>query len=817
MMDQWFYDFRSSLRAVRMSPVASIAAILLIAFGIGINSTVYSIADGFLRRPAAGVPENDRLVLVMHNTSGRSDPSTGYPSYLDYAAQSKTLQNLFAQGAAPERFTITLSSGATTDEMRGATVTPSYFETLRLPFAKGRAFSEEESNAASSGLPVVISYRLWQDSFSGAEDIPGRKITLNDQAAIIVGVAPAHFHGLTMSERLDIWVPLLSYLRLKGNEAELRNRKPDMGQFAVGIYGELRPGTSLSQAQTEMFSISKRLQIAYPESNKNTVAFLQTYSAGAGPSHNQEVMLFNVMKATVLMVLLIVCANVANLMLLRGIFRQRDYAVRQVLGAPRSRILRMLIMEGLILSCVALIPAYVFAKWASGAAIRLIPGDAGEVLSFGPDGRTLVYSVVLALASTLIFMTIPITRVFRRNLVDPLKAAAATGEVLGRSRIPLALVCTQLALSFALLTNFAQVRSFSSSVKGFIEGNGYSDVLVVDLSTQKSAKSPEQNKLLLNRLYDRFSSIPGVKLVSYSLNSPIDAAPLQPVKVDASQQPVRVMGNVVGPDYLRMLRVRGLAGRDISLNDREGVPQTVIINQNLAQTLWHGRPALGRTIMAGGNILEVVGIVPNGVLPGFDYHPEVNLMFLPERQNSFAPGGMAFYLQHTGDRAGLSDAVRAAVNETDPAVKILTMQTLARQVESITGPLVLISSLLFVFASGAFVIGGIGLFTVITYQVSARIREFGVRLALGSSPQRLINGQLRKGVKLALLGSAIGLVLSVAITRFLRHVVFGIGGINGVPAYVVVFTLLTIIAVLAYYLPARRTAQMNPMDALRDE
>jgi predicted permease len=350
-------DFCFGARVLAKSPGFSLAAIALVAVGIGGNATIYSMVNGVMHKPMPGITADNLISLGIMKDGQQDDPGNSYANYVDYVAQSKTLRPMLARGW--DRFTVTLDTASY--GVWGTLVTTNYFDTLGIRLAKGRSFTEAEGRLDSSGLVAVISHNFWQDAFHGAEDIVGRKMILNGHPATIVGVAPERFRGPQVAERNDIFVPLLSYTRIDGR-ARAANEHSLADSIGVELIARLAPGASLSQARAEFDIISHRMQAAYPKANEGRSVLVVPYSA-LGPGIGRVRLFMDVMLAVAVLTLLVVCANVANLMLSRAVFRQREVAVRKSLGAPRSRIFRMLLAEGLMISAAALVAAGLFTRW----------------------------------------------------------------------------------------------------------------------------------------------------------------------------------------------------------------------------------------------------------------------------------------------------------------------------------------------------------------------------------------------------------------------------------------------------------------------
>ena len=808
-------DLRFAARVLTKSPGFSVAAIGLIALGIGGNATIYSMINAISHKPLPGIHADNLISLGIMRDGHQDDPGNTYANYVDYVAQTKTLRPMLARGW--DRFTVTLDKASY--GVWGTLVTTNYFETLGISLAKGRPFTEAEGRLDASGLVAVISHNLWQDAFQGAEDVVGRRVTLNGHPATVVGVAPERFRGPQVGERNDVWVPLLSYARIHRMEPELHGRGLFRDSVGVELIARLAPGVSLSQARAEFDTISKRLQAAYPEANKGMSVLLVPYSA-LGPGIQQVHVFMKIILVVALLTLLVVCANVANLMLSRAALRQREIAVRKSLGAPRSRILRMLMAEGLVISLTALVAAWIFARWASRGLQHLVTQDAGRALplDFSPDWHVAAYALVLAVLATLAFTAAPAIRAWRQDPLPWLKAGEQA-VIAGRSRLSTVLVVTQLALCVVLITG-AGLAYRSQYLIGNLEFHYQTDHLaLVTVGTAGPATTKEQHVALLERLRERLHAIPGILAVSYARVPPLRGGlRLGPVKGGVALDPVRAEANSVGPDFFQALGVVPLQGRGFSELDRTGTKRVAVINQNLAQALWPRQSAIGQTFTfdSGADLAEVVGVVPNGAYTDMREGERLNVFFVAERQSPANPGEPTLHIRYTGTLDRIAPAIRAAIRETDARVPVFALGGMESEIRNQTGPVLMIATLLSVFAGGTLILAAIGLYAVIAFNMSRRTRDFGIRIALGASSRQVVEAVLKEGLLITGIGLAVGFALNVAGAKALGSLLYGVTATD-VPTYLGVFALLAIVSLIACYLPARRAARIDPMRALRQE
>ncbi|HEY6347082.1 MAG TPA: ABC transporter permease [Bryobacteraceae bacterium] len=826
LIEQLIQDLRQGVRIVRHAPAFSAVTILLIALGLGANLTLYSIIHSVLSKPAPGV-KADGLVAFSESIDGELlhvGPLNSYPNYLDMLAQSRTMRELTASVAAPF---LVLKLPDATYEVRGEVVSANYFQTLGVPLMRGRSFTESESRGAG-GLTAVIAYHIWQNQFHGSENIIGQHIEVDGHPATVIGVTTEGFHGTGLAPQFEIGLPLPAYSRLNGTEPHLLDRAGG----GVSILGRLAPGVGLSQAQAEFGIISGRLRAAYPHENRGWAAVLAPYSMTIfGPNSSpQTKALMAGIGLSGFLVLLVVCANIASLLLGRSALRERDISVRISMGASRSRILRMLVAEGLSLSFTACLAAWPLTRSVTGLIGALWPPLASGAhlqFDFAPDARVFVYGVVLSILATLTFTLAPAYTLWRRQ-ISPFIKAGEHFVIRGNSRLVSALVITQIALCALLVTigSLAYRSLFYIDTSDLYFNKG--QLLLAEVNTAGAATHPEQNGTLLERMRQRLSIIPGVAAVSWATGAPprdhgwVDL----PVESTDSGRATVTDGAFVGPDYLEALGVPILTGRDISAADVEGSRSVAVVNRKLADRLWPGGSALGRTLRLGeGAPAEVVGVVPNGAFSGVRNNGSIagigkaerpNFVFVPEQRYTSVPGAKTFHIRYQHDLASLIPEIRAAVHDVDDRVPVYSVRTMDEDFQDFIAPIRIVTTLIGLFAASSLFLSSIGLYAAIAFHTTSRTREFGIRAALGGTPWQVLSGVLKRGLALTGVGVAAGLTIAAAVAKTLSGLLFGVDPTDAM-TYTAVIVLLGVISLAACYLPARRASRIDPMSALRQE
>jgi len=808
-IEQFLQDLRFGCRILTRSPGVSLTSTILIALVIGGNTTVFSIAHGVLAKPSPGVHAPRLTTVSWVAENGDIQTHADFPVYTHFIDHSSVFQPIAAFDFA--RLTMTLDSGSYA--VRAGIVTPNYFDTLGVRLVKGRSFLPEEAKPGPSRLVAVIAHHVWQNNFGGVDDIVGKPIIVNGQTATIVGVAEQNFRGAIFIELADLWIPLTG----EGRDQLQVNR----GAYLMMI-GQRKDGVSISQAQAQLATLWMQLQQARPELKQRYKVRLVPYSATAGGNSivatrgNRMLAVFSVVTA---LTLVIVCANVTNLLIARAMVRQREMAVRQSLGASRGRIVRSLLAEGLVLSVVAWIAACLFAWWVSKAVVPFLVPETGVVPpNLTPDWTVVAYALGLALLCTLAVTAGPALRIRHQELLPFLKVGEQ-GVVQGRSRLTHGLVVLQLAFSVLLLTSAGLARRSLSLQDSLDVGFDTRNVLLATVNTAAGATTPETNRRLLEGLQDQLATLPGVDHVSYRSGRRLASGSGSPVRREPSEESVLAVDSTVAPGYFATFGVPVVAGRDFTRAGNSS-SRSAIVTRQLADTLWPHESAIGKVLLTGpADRLarsEIVGVVENAYFNGRGTEGPPRYVFFSNAERPAAPGETTFYIRHRGQRDAMAPAVARALREADGRIPIASLRSIETEISAEVAPFWILTTLLTLFAAGSLIIAAIGQYAVVAFDSRRRTREFGLRIALGASSNQLVTSVMAESFRLTAIGIVAGFALSVAAGSVLARVLFGITPTDP-PTYLGVFVLLAAASLVACYLPARRAARTDPLVALRTE
>ncbi|HWO00474.1 MAG TPA: ABC transporter permease [Blastocatellia bacterium] len=834
-METLWQDIRYGFRVLRASPGFAAVAVLSLALGIGANTSIFSVVNAALLRPLP-VNEPDRLVFVFNGTQASPYSTSSYPDFVDYRDKNEVFSEVLTYSSIT-------ASGRTddqTDLISGSIVSGNFFDALGVRAELGRTFLPEEDKTPNTHPVVVISHGLWERRFGSDSKVIDQQLTLNGHAFTIVGVAPAGFNGPEVLENNDIYVPAMMQALVRPPRGGFSgDMNPDLlsrrGPRWLRIIGRLKPGVSIEQAQASMTTLAAQLQQAYPDTNRNTIATLFPVNKVDPQAYSQLVSVAALLLAVVGIVLLIACANVANLLLARASSRRREIAVRLALGASRSRLVRQLLTESVLLSLAGGVGGLMLALWTIDLLKTATPPDGifSFTLDYRLDGRVLAFTLLLSLATGVIFGLAPALQASRPDLVPALKdEASAAGH--GRRRLSLRnlLVVAQVALSLVLLIGAGLFLRSLNNAQAIDPGFDADKILNAQLNINLLRYTKIQGQEFYRQVVERVESLPGVESATMARVVPMSGSGRttsfiiegqdQPDNVNRSEgtglqdNPNNVATNVVGPRYFETMGIALLRGRDFTAQDKEGAPLTVVVNEAFARRFLDGQEAVGRRVSfrgAQGPWSEIIGVASDSKYRtlGESQRPFV---YVPLAQNHET--GMALHIRTIGNPASVAGAVRREIQSLDQNLPVTNLQPMSEVLGSSLFAARMGAVLLAIFGLLALVLAGVGLYGVMSYTVSRRTREIGIRMALGAQTGSVLRLVLKEGMVLVGGGVAAGLIVAAAVTRLLASFLYGISPLD-LPTFAAIPLVLAMVALLASYLPARRAAKVDPMIALRYE
>jgi predicted permease len=798
-------DLRFALRMLRKNPGFTAVAVLSLALGIGANSTIFSIVDTQLLRPWP-VKDPTRLAMVSTDSGNNS-----YPDYLDIRQQASAFSDVVAYG---DRGGF-ISSGAQRagQELSVEVVSQNYFAALGVKAVRGRTFSPQPDQAAAGGHFVLVSYNLWQHYFGGDPSLPGKTVLLDGTEFRVIGITPQDFCGLRQEGAPAIWLTTEGWETMVPGE-DRGDAARDNRWFEVA--GHLRPNTPISEARAQLQTLAQRLALAFPASNHD-VRFL------ARPAFEwtcQGMQTGIYMMVMVGLVLLICCANVANLLLAQTERRQREIAMRRALGAGRRRLVGQLFTEGLLLSVAGGVLGVMLAAWLLRLGPALVPGLSDMNLKL--DGRVLLFTSAISLLSALIFGLAPALGAVKGDLTAALKGENrehATGRLPLRSM----LVCGEIALSVVLLAGSALLLRSLLYSQGINPGfDPKKNVVMLSVAPPIFyGYNQAQAAAVYPGLAARVESMPGVVRASYARRPPMTNAEegeTEAVVIPGVQPPpgtdhFEIRYNIVAPKFFATVGGRIEKGRDFNEFDMPSTAPVVIINDALAHRFWPGENPLGRSLQIGKKDYQIVGVVEAGRYVRL--HETVQpYLFLPFTQRfSFE---CVLFVETAGDPRSFLPAIlkeTAAVDKHLPIVNAVTFKDYMREVLSLEHSRAeLLASLTIL---GIF-LAAVGLYATVAYHVSRRLHEIGIRMALGARRNDVLKLVLRQGLRFGGIGAVIGLIGALAASRLMSQVIYGVPLLDPL-SYLVAVPVAFSVALMASYLPARRATKVDPMVALRYE
>jgi predicted permease len=816
-------DVRYALRQLRKSPGFTLVAVLMLALGIGANTAIFSMLNAVLLRPLP-YKEADRLVMVWEQNPHRGwfENIVSAANFLDWKKQNQVFEDM----AAFESNFFNLSGGSKPEEIAGERVTTNLFSVLGVRPLRGRLFLPEEEKRGTS--TVIVSYGLWQQNFGGDPELVGKPISLNGQACTVVGILPATFaddYSASFAQHSRVWISGL-------------NLQPEGREFHdYHAIARLKPGISLTQAQTEMDTIANRIEQQYPESQGWDVALVGLHDQAV--KHMRPVLL--ILLGAAALVLLIACANVANLLLVRATGRERENAIRAALGASRGQIVRQLLVESTLLSIAGAALGLVIAGWGSEILVRLSPPEILKVeapgINSGINASVLLFAVVMALGTGLVFGLAPAVGASKPNVNESLKEGGrSSGKSARGRRLRNVLVVSEFGLALALLVGAGLMVKTLLHLNRVDIGLNPDNVLTVKVPLEGPQYNDQRRQaVFFKQLLARIEALPGVEAASVSRGVPMYGwAGWSFVTADHPNPPAGETPDanyvVIGPHYFRTMGIPLRLGRTFSDGDTPTTERVVIVSESLAHKQWPGEDPIGKRLKVGADPtdkslpwLSVVGVAGNVRSEG-QYAPFFPELYVPYTQYPWILSPRHIMIRSSSSPTVIVPAIRREVMALDKDVPVSDVSSLKEIVVAPVRQGQTVMWLLGSFAALALVLAAVGIYSVISYAVTQRTHEIGVRVALGATYRDITTLVVKQGLLLALIGMGSGLVGAFGITQFLSHLPFEVRLLllfdvrpTDPLTFMAVAATLSMVALLATYVPARRAARVDPTVALRYE
>jgi predicted permease len=814
---RWLHDIgrdaRYALRMLRRSPGFSLLAILCLTLGIGANAAVFSWIEGILLRPYPLVMDQDRLFAVTGTNRGApGHTDVSWPDWLDLQRNST-----LAEAFIGEKITgTTLSTGDRAERASGSMVSANYFDAIGVRPMLGRGFEPGEDSGRNAHPVTVISHQLWQDRFRGDPSIVGKTQALGGLPHTIVGVAPKGFYGTFVGYAFQFWVPASMQSQFDAGVYKLEDR----GARWIEGYVRLKPGVAIERAQAEMSAIAARLEADYPETNRGRGVRL--FPLWQTPFNNAGTLLPTLGTAlvVVLSVLLIACANVGNLLLVRAFARQQEMTIRLSVGAGRGRLVQQLMTEGLILSAIAAAGGLVVATWLRDALALLTPPRGGVLLRLPGelDWRVLVLSAGVCLVSTLLFALVPAMLTSNIDLAGALRSQSG-GVVGSRSRawVRSTLVLVQMSLSFVLLVGAGLLIQSLQAVRNANPGFSTQGVLTTGVDLFTAGYDAQRAKTFQDELIDRVQALGGVESAAFSRITPFSyrTYATAPIAVDGyaappDQQPTADY-NEIGPGFLSTMGIPLVAGREFTRADNETAPLAAVVDETMAAQFWGDADPVGRRVQVKGRWMQIVGVARNARYRNLLERP-APFFYVALRQNFSAT--TALQIRTTQGPAALAPSLLREIRALDANVAPSELITMQEQVERTTAPQRISVTILVVFGGLAVVLAAIGLYGVMAATVSQSSRELALRMALGARASDLLGLVLAKGLALTAGGLVLGSIAALQTTRLLGYLLYKVSPHDPI-AFGSAFGVIVIAALVACLVPAWRATRADPLAALR--
>ncbi|HKS41991.1 MAG TPA: ABC transporter permease [Blastocatellia bacterium] len=799
-------DLRYTIRMLLKNIGFTVVAVLALTLGIGAVTAIFSVVNTVLLTPLP-YAESDRLVFLWEGSPQIERMSVAYPNFVDWREQNTVFENI----GVFRRQNYNLTGSGEPERLVGAMMSADLFDALKVEAAKGRVFINDEDKPGASPV-VVLSHGLWQRRFGGDPNILDQSITLDGRAYTVIGIMPPDF---LFPSRAELWTSVGQASTLPGWES--RGNHPGLQGVA-----RLKSGVTVEQTREGMEIVAVNLEKQYPDSNTGNriqiVPALESVVQSIRPA-------LRVLLGAVGFVLLIACANVANLLLARATARQKEIAIRTALGASRWRIIRQLLTESVLLSIFGGTFGLLLANWGVKLIIAISPNQIPRAREIGLDNRVLAFTIGVSVLTGIIFGLVPALQMSKPDLNETLKDAGrgSTGK---RHVLRSALVVAEVALTLVLLVGAGlMIRSFYR-LQQVDPGFNYDNLLTFNISLPQKKYAEDAQKInFYDQITEKIRALPGVQMVGLASGLPLGNNGWQTSFVVDGQPPPEpgqtplTEAAAASPDYFRAMNITLLKGRGFTEQDTKDAQRVAIIDEEFARRYWPGEEAVGKRIRPGGNnpsnpLAEVVGIVRRVKMDGLNEDSNRVQSYYPFRQLAF--GGMTVVVKTSAEPVSIVSAVRQQVLSVDPDQPIYNVNTMEQLRADSIEQEKLNLTLLGIFAAVALILAAVGIYGVMAYSVTQRTHEIGIRMALGARQSDVLGMVIRQGMKLAMGGLVIGIGGAWLATRAMASLLFGVSATDTV-TFIAVPIVLAVVALVACAVPARRATKVDPMIALRYE
>jgi predicted permease len=816
-MFNFYQDIRFAIRILLKNPGFALIAALSLALGIGANSAIFSLADALLLRPLPILAPSD-VVNISTQTPDNPFGGLSYPNYLDIQGKTRSFNGVLAFQVST--MSVGTSANALPKIYPGALVTDNFFEVVGARPVLGRPFLPEEGKVPGRDAVVVVSNDFWQTQLSGDPSVLGRNIRIKGIDFTIVGIAPKSFTGIDQYFHPAVYIPAMMDQRLAASPT---NPLEDRSNLSYSVKGRLKPGVSMQKAQAELVSVWSNLQQQYPENNQNLRILVQTELQSRISREGPDSALIAILMSLVGVVLLIACANVASLLLGRARARNREIALRISLGATRARLLSQLLTESLLLALLGGALGLAIA-YGGIAFFRTIPIPTDPPIDITPhlDARVMVFSGIVAVFCAVLFGLAPALRTVKTDLVSSLKSTnsqAFGGRTIGRNLLVVAQIALSMALLIAAGLLFNGFRKMEAADPGFAVDHR----VMLQLDTSLARYTPQQSREFYRKLIDQTRELPGVRSASLARSIPFTpdqygtSVVPEGYQLPKDQTSDSLVANIVDEHFFDTLDVRVDRGRAFTADDKEGAPLVAIVNQEFAKTYWPNQDALGKRFHLNDSKspwVQIVGVTKTNKYL-FVGEPPTKFLYLPFAQNPSRE--MLLLVQTVGEPASAIAPVREIIRNIDsnqPVFNVRTLQTFFQQ-RAVDVPW-MITELIITMGLVGLTLALVGLYGLISFSVSRRTQEIGIRMAVGATKREVLRMVIRQGLTLSLIGIAAGSLVAFAVVRLLTSALAGFVSTSAI-TFVVVPVLLVLVTAAACYVPARRASLVDPMVALRYE